>query len=435
MSVNRVSQPPVATPPPPAGSGAPLPQGVSSVASPGLLLSTALSPDAAVLAEATALISGGSLEAPITPSNIASQALPEAMLALKSLLGKPTPGTTQQPNAPPPDAVPVEVVAQAVVGVTDELLASGSSSQRLVAVHAVAKDIVKAELATLRPTGQTPTLPPQHAPLIQNLAGLLGPWLKAQMPKPIPRPAKPQETTETPETQSKGTSVSETSAEEFQALASEDTPIDTKELPTLLGNIDLAGVDIESLMWLVFMQIARDAKHDLLDVMKEMQATNAKKQKLRAELAELKAIQAAPGDDSAPPKMPTLTAVQKPTVVAAKPEVVAASSIIPSFSSPAKPQAQPTSTVHQTPTPHAQATAGAIGLHMTGNAGGKKETQDVSGLIDSKQVELDSLSDLTEEKQLNLQRLMDRVQKAHEALSNMLKKISETSSTIVGNMK
>ncbi len=48
---------------------------------------------------------------------------------------------------------------------------------------------------------------------------------------------------------------------------------------------------------------------------------------------------------------------------------------------------------------------------------------------------LDSLADLTEDVQLRLQLLMDRRSKAMEALSNIMKKISETSDTIIQNLK
>lgn len=47
----------------------------------------------------------------------------------------------------------------------------------------------------------------------------------------------------------------------------------------------------------------------------------------------------------------------------------------------------------------------------------------------------DSLDDMSEEQQLRMQAAMDRRQKAFEALSNMMKKASETESTIIGNLK
>ena len=47
----------------------------------------------------------------------------------------------------------------------------------------------------------------------------------------------------------------------------------------------------------------------------------------------------------------------------------------------------------------------------------------------------DSLSDLGEEAQLKLQMSMDRRSQALSTLSNVLKKTSDTSSGIIGNLK
>lgn len=51
------------------------------------------------------------------------------------------------------------------------------------------------------------------------------------------------------------------------------------------------------------------------------------------------------------------------------------------------------------------------------------------------QDESDSLSELSEEQQLKMQMYMDRMTKADAAMSNAMKKFSETSSTIVSNLK
>ncbi|MFN8369664.1 MAG: hypothetical protein U0T83_03460 [Bacteriovoracaceae bacterium] len=49
--------------------------------------------------------------------------------------------------------------------------------------------------------------------------------------------------------------------------------------------------------------------------------------------------------------------------------------------------------------------------------------------------ELDSINELNEESQLRLQMYMDKLTKASSIASNILKKISETSSSIIGNIK
>jgi hypothetical protein len=48
---------------------------------------------------------------------------------------------------------------------------------------------------------------------------------------------------------------------------------------------------------------------------------------------------------------------------------------------------------------------------------------------------LDSLSELSQEQQLKMQMVMDRMTKADAAASNLEKKLSETASAIIGNMK
>jgi hypothetical protein len=48
---------------------------------------------------------------------------------------------------------------------------------------------------------------------------------------------------------------------------------------------------------------------------------------------------------------------------------------------------------------------------------------------------LDTLSELSEEQQMRMQQVMDRKAKATETLSNVMKKLADTSSTIAGNLK
>lgn len=58
-----------------------------------------------------------------------------------------------------------------------------------------------------------------------------------------------------------------------------------------------------------------------------------------------------------------------------------------------------------------------------------------SAEVEAQQGKLDSLSDLSEPMQMRLQQYMDRRSKALETLSNLMKKMSQTAETIVGNMK
>jgi len=59
----------------------------------------------------------------------------------------------------------------------------------------------------------------------------------------------------------------------------------------------------------------------------------------------------------------------------------------------------------------------------------------MSDIIDSTKSDLDSLSEMGEMESLRLQMAMDRLSKLMAALSNILKKMAETSDEIIKNMK
>ena len=61
--------------------------------------------------------------------------------------------------------------------------------------------------------------------------------------------------------------------------------------------------------------------------------------------------------------------------------------------------------------------------------------QSVDQAVDSTKAKLDSKSELGETESLRLQMSMDRLAKLEATLSNLLKKISETQSNIVNNLK
>lgn len=68
-----------------------------------------------------------------------------------------------------------------------------------------------------------------------------------------------------------------------------------------------------------------------------------------------------------------------------------------------------------------------------GNA--KIEQEDLAKAIENLKNDLDSLSELGEMESLRLQMAMDRMSKMMSTLSNLLKKISDTSSQITQNLK
>ena len=59
----------------------------------------------------------------------------------------------------------------------------------------------------------------------------------------------------------------------------------------------------------------------------------------------------------------------------------------------------------------------------------------MSDIIDSTKSDLDSLSEMGEMESLRLQMAMDRLSKLMAALSNILKKMAETSDEIIKNIK
>lgn len=65
----------------------------------------------------------------------------------------------------------------------------------------------------------------------------------------------------------------------------------------------------------------------------------------------------------------------------------------------------------------------------------KIEQEDLAKAIDTLKQDLDSMSELGEMESLRLQMAMDRMSKMMSTLSNLLKKMSDTSSQITQNLK
>lgn len=152
------------------------------------------------------------------------------------------------------------------------------------------------------------------------------------------------------------------------------------DIQTRFAGQSLAGGDIEALTLLVMTEAAQDAEKDLKAAMAEMKATNEKKaaqreaaNKLKREESGIKA-----------------TARQE-------------------YTRPA--------------TTNLQVRPGLV------------KPQSVDQAVDSTKAKLDSKSELGETESLRLQMSMDRLAKLEATLSNLLKKISETQSNIVNNLK
>jgi hypothetical protein len=164
----------------------------------------------------------------------------------------------------------------------------------------------------------------------------------------------------------------------------------------VLGSMSAA--DIEAIAFLVLMQAARSAQEDLKAIMAGVKAINDAKAKARGNLDKVKAEMAArkTTDCKAIKQSPPVLASKTPSLGVSLYKV----SPVPSVGDP------------------------------------KPLTKDQLATLcgELKAVE-SSLSELGEEQQLKMQMVMDRMTKADQMMSNLAKKVSDTSSGIIQNLK
>ncbi len=161
-----------------------------------------------------------------------------------------------------------------------------------------------------------------------------------------------------------------------------------------------AGADIEAMVFIVLMQAANDMDQDLQQIMAQVKAETAAKQKLRDLQNQLNRDLASASDNRM--KQPCRTAA-----CAALPGQLA----------------QLAATTAQTRHP--------IRLTTPANA----SYAQIQQLVTQMNNQLDSLGDMSEQDQLQLQMLMDQREKLEEAISNMMKSQQDTASGIVSNLK
>lgn len=161
-----------------------------------------------------------------------------------------------------------------------------------------------------------------------------------------------------------------------------------------------ADMDIEALVMLVMMQAARDAEEDLKAIMAEMKAANAAKQKLRDLIGKVnKDVAQNAGKRDGDPCRPPQCGVGRAALADLAPSLARA------------------------------------------RARADLSTRDIATLADLRAVQgelkgkLDSLNEMSEVTSLRLQMMMDRRSKFISTLSNVMKKISDTQSSIVQNLK
>lgn len=168
-------------------------------------------------------------------------------------------------------------------------------------------------------------------------------------------------------------------------------------VPTLGG---LQGADIEAVAFIVLMQATQDADQDLKNIMQDVQKHNQQKQALRQLLSGMNQARSQ-GTSSSPTAPCTIPACQ---------------SLVGQIR-------QFSGTASQLPHPVRMPAANVL------------TNTDIAQLQQQMQQNLDSLSEMSETESLRLQMAMDRRSKFLETLSNLMKKISDTSSSIVGNLK
>jgi hypothetical protein len=162
-----------------------------------------------------------------------------------------------------------------------------------------------------------------------------------------------------------------------------DPALIAEEAEQRLAGQDFGSGDIEALIQMVMMESARQADAELRETMEQMQANNKRKAEMRAGMA---ARREAAADARAELKDATLEMAER----SPKPVTIAC------IRAPCNPQITPV----QQPTD-----------------------------------QTDSLSEMGETDSLRLQLAMDRRSKFMEALSNLMKKSSDTAETITSNLK
>lgn len=192
-------------------------------------------------------------------------------------------------------------------------------------------------------------------------------------------------------------------AKSFYEKKSPDT--EAKTLATqyaVLGNINSA--DIEALAFLVLMQAAKSAQEDLKAIMAGVRDINKKKEDLRHahETMQRNGVNTAPVQLDSFKLLLATTKVQK---------VNTTSNIRPLKLDSART------------------------IKTTSLSTNKITKPELDRMVDEAKNDLDSMSEMGEMESLRLQMAMDRMSKMMSTLSNLLKKISDTSSSIIQNLK
>lgn len=194
-----------------------------------------------------------------------------------------------------------------------------------------------------------------------------------------------------------------------RAVVDSDAPPDPGQLAqdaeARLAGQAYSTADINELVLLVMMEAASQADADLRELMAQQKAANERKAAMREQVKARNAASAeakkAMQDSMATSRVTCVTAPCPPQVTVAQPRIELA---------------QPRMDVAKAPIMQAP----------------PRSVQDAA---DSAKDEKDSLSEMGQADSMQLQLAMDRKAKLEEALSNVMKKSSDTASTITSNLK
>jgi hypothetical protein len=177
---------------------------------------------------------------------------------------------------------------------------------------------------------------------------------------------------------------------------------------------DLASMDIDSVMQLVMMACAADARADLRQMIDEMKKLKAQKDEVDRRLAAVdEALRRAPATNERPAPPATTTV--------GRAEVLTGGTTSRNFVQRRTPYLR---------IPYTEVQPFAMAGALDGKSGA--ELQALQRDLDS---EKKSLSDLSTEEEIALQMAMDRMSKFMDILSNIMKKVADTTAGIVSNLK
>ncbi len=189
----------------------------------------------------------------------------------------------------------------------------------------------------------------------------------------------------------------------------DDKPASAVDWTEVLAGMGGVGTDIETLVFTVLMEAAKSAQEDLKAIMAAVKAINAAKQHLRDVLAKVNRDVTAALVSDAEGRALELSE----SGLGGKRAYARVKIAIPDPESPGGVQFAVVALVDGTVTSRCQ----------------------LEGARDALQGRLDSMSEMGEMESLRLQMAMDRLSKMMSTLSNVLKKMSDTSQTITQNLK